>query len=276
MRLFNGLRPFLCIIVVGLGGVLTMTQDSTAHDSSFASIESVSRDRPSHFETSHFERGGRGRGRGLGRRRAPEHRRRDWIPHPHARRQDAVSESLRDLWAEEASQFRCEQLNELFVRVTRRMFQTQAWIKAPQEDRRAPPGFRRGGRITDSEVHRRKWQKHIQSREWWEGFWRSLADAYRACEVDCFEEGQVVGQISALGYCSLSEALGGLTGPGFTSQGVLPVCETSTYAGCLQAYQSTASSMDSCSRYTTGEFAPVFSEFMSQDCLLEQSEAPRS
>ena len=210
----------------------------------------------------HSNRGGRHRGA----RRPPEHRRRDWIVHPGSRRGDATEESIRDLWAEEANGMRCEQLSELLVRVTQRVLRVEKWTKGPRNDPSLPPGFHRGGSSRDIDWHRRRWTHHFRSKDWWEQFWRSLVEAYRSCEVDCFDDGQVVGQISAVGYCSLSEALGGLNQPGFLTQKTLPVCETATYAGCVSAYRDTAASIGSCRTYLAGTHEQVFSEFVSQDC----------
>jgi hypothetical protein len=225
------------------------------------------------YAEAHREGGPRERGphegRDVRRRRAPEHRRRDMVTHPRRIRSDDLEESIRELWQEEGQGARCEELGQLLVRLSHRILQTQSWVKNPERGYRRPPGWQRYPQREVREGLRRRWVSHLHSQAWWERFWISITDAYRACDVECFEDGQIVGQISALGYCSLSEGLGGLDSPGLLPQQPIPVCETATYAGCLRAYRQTAASTASCQAYMSGPYSQTFNSFLSQDCHID-------
>lgn len=95
-----------------------------------------------------------------------------------------------------------------------------------------------------------------------------MADAYRSCNRECFDDGVSVGTISAVAYCSASIALEGLPGPGYLEQTPMPVCETSVFTGCIKSYGDTAAATAGCGTYTTEGFAGVFADYQSQDCHL--------
>jgi len=115
---------------------------------------------------------------------------------------------------------------------------------------------------------RGRWRQHVQSPKFWKKVWDRMADAYRSCNRECFDDGVAIGTLSATAYCSASVALDGLPGPGYTAQPPLPVCETSIFAGCLRAYGQTAASTEGCAAYTQNQFESIFAEYESQDCHL--------
>lgn len=115
---------------------------------------------------------------------------------------------------------------------------------------------------------RGRWRQQAQSPKFWKKVWDRMADAYRSCNRECFDDGVAIGTLSATAYCSASVALEGLPGPGYTEQPPLPVCETSIFTGCLKAYGQTASTTEGCAPYTQNQFASIFAEYESQDCHL--------
>jgi len=170
---------------------------------------------------------------------------------------------------EETRNLRCENLGAALVRLSNRMLGVQKWVKTPSDERVVPPGWRRGLRPGERDEMRGRWDRHLKSQAWWQNLWSHVLEAYRSCVVECFEEGTVVGQLSAAGYCGMSVGLDGLIGPGLGAQAPLPVCETATYAGCISSYRQTAQSFEGCSTYINGNYQSVFNEFMSQDCHLD-------
>jgi hypothetical protein len=143
------------------------------------------------------------------------------------------------------------------------------WVKEPMRERSPPPGWKRGMPIGDRNRLRQKWSHHFESRIWWERLWNHVLEAYRSCEVECFDDGAIIGEISAAGYCGMSVGLEGLDAPGVMAQPPLPVCGTATYAGCVDAYRQTANGYEGCSIYTSGQYQATFNGFVSQDCQME-------
>lgn len=115
---------------------------------------------------------------------------------------------------------------------------------------------------------RRRWRNSVRSPRFWKRVWNHMANAYRSCNRDCFDDGEAIGQISATAYCAASVAVDGLPGIGVLEQPPLPVCETSIFAGCLQAYGETASATPECAPYIQDSYAGIFAEYESQDCHL--------
>ncbi len=152
----------------------------------------------------------------------------------------------------------CGQASDVLRRLSNEVLALQA--SGP----RTPP---RGG-VDPGEEVRRKWREHVSSPKFWKKVWNRMADAYRSCNRDCFDDGISVGELSATAYCSASMALGGLGGPGYIEQTPLPVCETSVFAGCLKAYGDTGATMAGCQPYTKDSFEGIFAEYESQDCHL--------
>lgn len=205
---------------------------------------------------------------GPGRGRPPEHRRRQPIPRPLPRSSDEEDIAAAQLFGEESRNLNCENLGDSLIRLSNRMLGMREWVKDPMRERLPPPGWRRGMPVGDRDRMRQKWSQHFQSRIWWERLWNHVLEAYRACDVDCFEDGTVIGQISAAGYCGMSLGLEGLEAPGVIAQTPLPVCETATYAGCVDAYRQTAKTYEGCSLYTSGRYQETFNGFVSQDCQM--------
>ncbi len=154
----------------------------------------------------------------------------------------------------------CGQASHSLRRLANQVLQLQAAGTRP-----APPP--RPGSNTGEEI-RRRWREHVQSPQFWRKVWDRMADAYRSCNRQCFDDGISMGTLSATAYCSASIALSGLPGPGYIAQPPLPVCETSIFTGCVKSYGTTAAGTAGCSPYTTGSFEGIFAEYQSQDCHL--------
>tara|TARA_Y100000590_G_scaffold449460_1_gene587596 strand:+ start:3050 stop:3460 length:411 start_codon:yes stop_codon:yes gene_type:complete len=108
---------------------------------------------------------------------------------------------------------------------------------------------------------------YMKKREYWLDLWERIADVYSECDIGCFEDGEIIGEISAMGFCAASVELGGLTSVGAIDQPRMPLCETSIFVGCEQKYQQTAQSFPGCNHYSK---EPIFQEYMSQDCHLSE------
>lgn len=150
----------------------------------------------------------------------------------------------------------CQQAGDALRRLSNQLLSMAASAQAPVIPGRPEPELRR------------QWREHIRSPKFWSKVWNRMADAYRACDRGCFDDGKAVGEMSATGYCAASVAVEGLPGIGFMEQPPLPMCETSIHVGCVQSYQSTAASYPGCSVYSTGSYAGIFAEYTSQDCHL--------
>ncbi len=131
----------------------------------------------------------------------------------------------------------------------------------PIDDRDRRGQLRREARL--------KVRRHFVSPEFWTHLWDRLTDAYQACDMPCFDDGQAVGEISATAYCSASISLGGLNAPGFMSQSRLPLCQNAIFVGCQKGYRDTARSIEGCSRYTEGGWTEIFGQYQSQDCHMD-------
>lgn len=157
----------------------------------------------------------------------------------------------------------CERMGEALRRLSNQI------LSSTQQSRRPAlpnPGDERG-RLRQEE--RSRWDRVSRTPAFWLKVWNRVADAYRGCNLDCFEDGVAVGQISASTYCSASIALGGLDSPGFLPQPPLPLCQNSIFAGCQSGYQSGAASVEGCSNYTAGQFDSIFKAYQSQDCHVD-------
>lgn len=153
----------------------------------------------------------------------------------------------------------CGQASDALRRLTNQILQLQA------SGTRPPPPGRSGGA---GEEVRRRWREHVQSPVFWKKVWNRMADAYRSCNRECFDDGISVGTLSATAYCAASVAVEGLPGPGYLEQTPLPVCETSIFAGCVKSYGEVAATTAGCSTYTRDRFEGIFAEYLSQDCHL--------
>lgn len=119
------------------------------------------------------------------------------------------------------------------------------------------------------EEMRARWAGHMRNPQFWKKVWDRLADAYRGCDLTCFDDGLAIGQISGAGYCAASVGVGGLTSPGFAYQPSLPLCQNALFVGCQSGYGQAVSSYNGCSTYTTGQFDSIFKEYQSQDCHVD-------
>ncbi|MGZ3697565.1 MAG: hypothetical protein ACXWP5_05630 [Bdellovibrionota bacterium] len=124
------------------------------------------------------------------------------------------------------------------------------------------------GRLREEMRH--KWMARFRSAQFWQAVWDRLAERYRTCNIQCFDDGTAIGQISGAGYCAASVAVGGLGAPGFQAQAPLPLCQNATFVGCQQGYRSAAASFQGCANYTQDGFTDVFNQFVSEDCHMDQ------
>jgi hypothetical protein len=153
----------------------------------------------------------------------------------------------------------CSQMSEALRELSNRL------LSGVMEVRESPTHDPWGRPIGEE---KRRWLEAIQSPRFWNNVWSKVSDAYRFCNLGCFEDGVAVGILSGAGYCMAALGAEGLPGPGFLRQPPLPICESSIFVGCQQGYRQAANETPGCSTYTTGSFEAVFRESISQDCHL--------
>lgn len=153
----------------------------------------------------------------------------------------------------------CERASEVLRRISNRILRG---ANMASDSEHGPDGG------PNRDFRRQKWRRHLNSPRFWERVWGRLAEAYKGCELNCFEDGMAVGQISGTGYCSASIGVDGLTAPGFVYQPPLPLCQSQIFIGCQQGYRDAANSYQGCSKYTQAQFEPVFLQYISQDCQV--------
>lgn len=168
------------------------------------------------------------------------------IAHPSVRAHRRHDAEARELMREALREDRCERISDVVTRLSNRLLSIMA-----QE---------RGGNFGRS---------FVRNRDFWESMLDRLSEALKSCDVDCFESGEAIGQISAMGYCAASVEIGGLNGGGFLAQNSVPLCETAVFAGCQRGYQQGAREFPGCSVYMSGEFEETFAENLSQDCHVD-------
>jgi hypothetical protein len=164
------------------------------------------------------------------------------------------------LVAEASQSLSCERAGEMLRVLSNRILSSAT--RAYEKERPRGPG-----RWEPREKMR--WREHFRSPLFWREVWDRVVETYQSCEAGCFEDGVAVGMMSAVGYCSASIELGGLSAPGFLAQARLPLCENSIFIGCQQGYRQGVELTEGCSAYTQGLFERVFLESQSQDCHLE-------
>ncbi|HTL13220.1 MAG TPA: hypothetical protein VL588_12070 [Bdellovibrionota bacterium] len=159
----------------------------------------------------------------------------------------------------------CSQLGESLRRLSNRLLTQTAQVNTALSH--IPPAI--PGDL-HSQLHeqarRRVLTEMLQNTEFWTGIWDRLAEMYRSCDMECFDDGAAIGEISGLGYCSASVQAGGLLGPGLAFQPPMPVCQTAINIGCQQAYHEAARTFEGCDAYSTGSYQETFNEYFSQDC----------
>lgn len=159
----------------------------------------------------------------------------------------------------------CDRAGEALRRISNALLANVRMATAPEAP--VTPG---DGRSRMREEMRRRWRGHMQNPRFWQKVWNRLAEAYRSCELTCFDDGVAIGQISGAGYCAASVSLGGLNGVGGVAfQAPLPLCQNATFTGCQVGYDQAAGAYQGCSQYTSGGYTSVFNEFKSQDCHLD-------
>lgn len=107
--------------------------------------------------------------------------------------------------------------------------------------------------------------------------WDEVDKIYDKCQRKCFSAGESIGEISAIGYCAASMAVGGLLDPGFIEQPPLPFCGQNLAIGCKTQYVRTATwEFPGCSYYTQNQFAETFDNNVRWDCFVPSDVPIRS
>jgi hypothetical protein len=159
----------------------------------------------------------------------------------------------------------CERAGEAMRRLSNSIL-TSVDFASGQDPVQPRPGDRISRRDMEE---RRKWQRHFRSPSFWHKVWERLADVYRGCDLDCFDDGVAVGQISGAGYCAASVGVGGLSSPGFAYQPPMPLCQNAIFTGCQRGYRDAASTYQGCAPYSSGDFDAIFRAYLSQDCHID-------
>lgn len=210
-----------------------------------------------------------------GPRRPPQHGRERPRPRPPAGRpihvqppRPADSDDLQaaEMMANAIGGLQCDRIGEALRRLSNTMLSNARFASTPD---RGLPSSGNPGRDRLRRQQRDKWRGHMHSRVFWTRVWERLTDAYRQCDMPCFDDGVAIGQLSGVGYCAASVAVDGLGGPGFVYQPPLPLCETAIFAGCQAGYQEAAGSYEGCATYSGGDFESIFDEYKSQDCHVD-------
>jgi hypothetical protein len=93
---------------------------------------------------------------------------------------------------------------------------------------------------------------------------------YKTCTDTCQEEGEIIGKVSAIAYCELAIALGGLpSADAFLRQPVL-LCGFAFQTGCDAMFVSASTvyfnDQGSCQPYTVNPFLTVWSQVRTNQC----------
>ena len=109
-----------------------------------------------------------------------------------------------------------------------------------------------------------------------DGILDQLDTTFLACTDSCFLEGSFAGEISAIAYCELSIALGGLTTADAFIRGPVKVCGLSFEIGCDTSFSTTCGSYvnatGECAPFTVDTFYAVFSEAQNNQCAYNPVE----
>lgn len=97
-----------------------------------------------------------------------------------------------------------------------------------------------------------------------------LDGLFNVCTDQCFAEGEIAGDISAIAYCELSIALGGLASADDFIRGPVQVCGMSFELGCDTMFDTTSESysnkIGACLAYTRDPFTSVWHQARSNQC----------
>ncbi len=159
----------------------------------------------------------------------------------------------------------CERLNDATRRISNRLMRIAQLVSDPNATITGP-----GGRvIKPNPMMIARWKRMLNNKDFWNNLWGRIKEMNQQCDTDCFDDGEAIGQISGIGYCAASTALGGLDGPGLLTQSSLPLCEAQISNGCHKGYWDAASTFDGCQQYTQNSYLGIFTQFQSQDCHLD-------
>jgi hypothetical protein len=162
----------------------------------------------------------------------------------------------------------CERAGDVLRQISNQLLDASKFETHPENNvPPPPPGADLRTRLR-YENHAR-WIHNLRSPEFIKEVFDRLAEMYRSCDRQCFDDGEAIGQISGTGYCSASVAVGGLNAPGAQIQLPMPVCQTATFVGCQEGYDEAAASFEGCELYTDGGYLDIFNESKSQDCHMD-------
>jgi hypothetical protein len=98
------------------------------------------------------------------------------------------------------------------------------------------------------------------------GLVAEVIDLQDTCVDTCVADGQFIGQVSALLYCDLSVALGGLELAELFERLATTVCGEAFEDACDAAFFATATTRASCVPFTIAPFTAVFDEVQNNQC----------
>jgi len=182
------------------------------------------------------------------------------ISQPPARSNQADREAYKYI-NEAMGNDKCEDLGNAMRRLSNAVMMVSKLVKAHKEGRYRPilPVMQRAMVVAE---------QVLANQEFWARLWDRLGTVYRQCDRECFDDGDSVGEMSGLGYCSASVQTEGLPSIGFAIQPPLPLCETSIHLGCIRGYQRAAQEFAGCENYSGGNYAELFREYQGNDCQL--------
>jgi hypothetical protein len=111
-----------------------------------------------------------------------------------------------------------------------------------------------------------------------QGILDTLDILYQNCVEQCEAEGEIAGDVSAIAYCELSIALGGLTSADAFIRGPVQVCGLSFEVGCDSMFNATslvyANAMGTCLPYTEDPFDVVWDQARYYQCAYNPIPPP--
>jgi hypothetical protein len=102
------------------------------------------------------------------------------------------------------------------------------------------------------------------------GMLDELDAQFQNCQDQCLAEGETAGNISAIAYCQLSIALGGLATADWFLRGPVQVCGLNFQVGCDSSFvgdtENYSNSHGACLPYTQNPFTAVWTQARNNQC----------
>jgi hypothetical protein len=105
-----------------------------------------------------------------------------------------------------------------------------------------------------------------------DGIFERMDEKYFECEDECFQDGEIAGEIAAISYCVLSILFGGLDEADDFDRGDVATCGLNFQTGCEVAFDDvTVDYVDddgsTCVEYTAAPYNPgVYSQWRFNNC----------